>query len=132
MSKRYYISDVIGDGSMDSPYRAKIQDGVINGIQSVITGKPDGSPLFSWVLCIVDADNHGILVPMTGVDQLPDILGNINALDLSVPARASIDNAISRVSAGVTISDQMSYDDIISDLGKALNSTFDVSKFRTQ
>lgn len=128
MSKIYYISDVIGDGSMDSPFRAKAQDGVINGSQSVITPNLDGTPKFSWAISIIDADSH--TGSIAGVDRLPNIdKGNILS-SLTQLDRTSITNAIARTSA--TTRNDMSYEDVIDLVGKILNPSFDVSKFRTQ
>lgn len=75
--KRYYISDVIGDGSEDNPYRAAAEVPGVNVTALIPThpeGHPDyGKPSSPWCLCLVAADDHVRIRKLPGVDPLPDV-----------------------------------------------------------
>lgn len=77
--KRYYMSAIIGDGSIDNPYRPAIADDGVAFAAVVPTGA-NGIPLNSHALCVVDTVNHGPLIARH--DALPDfpLDGKISAL----------------------------------------------------
>lgn len=53
MPAKYYISPIIGNGSEDNPFRAKISDYPGVSCSSIIPSKPDGTPRFTWTLVYV-------------------------------------------------------------------------------
>lgn len=132
MATRYYICDVIGDGTDDNPYRADLQDAPgIDGISAVIASGPDGRPAFPYALCVVEASNHLPLRARQGVDALPEVSLDNRMSAVSQAARARLDNAMARrgiPSTGFAVAE--GYRDVIRLLGQRLESAFDPDRFR--
>lgn len=132
MAARYYLCDVIGAGTEDSPYRADLADAPgINGISAVIASGPDGRPLYPYALCVVEADDHQQLRTRPGVDALPEVSLDTRANAISQAARSRMDAALSRrgiPSGGVDTAE--GYRDLIRVLGQRLEPAFDPDRFR--
>lgn len=73
MAKRYYLSDIIGDGSVDNPYRVAASE--FSGIRAVADIPTDsaGRPIHRQALCLVAASDHGRIAAAPGVDALADL-----------------------------------------------------------
>lgn len=133
MSKRYYISDIIGDGlTPETAFRAKIQDEDLLGSQIIIPTNADGTPKFTWALCIVDAVNHAALTSVVGVDQLPEFPLDGKLSSISQNAKNKLDFAISRVGVAVNTNQSTGYRDVIDQVGKNLIPSFNVDNFDAQ
>ena len=76
MSTRYYLAPIIGDGSDENLFRAKVMDYPINGHSAQIPSDPKtGKPVSTWALVMVEADDHGPLLADPELDALPDLKG---------------------------------------------------------
>lgn len=126
--KRYYISDIIGDGTEDNPYRAKIADeGVAHA--SIIPSDPEtGRPLNTWALSIVAAQNHDKFKfkGKAGIDQLPDspMDGKVSAIQ----GRGQMDDAFSRRGIPSLPGNVDGFRDVIRHVGRQLSVGFNENK----
>lgn len=132
MASRYYLCDVVGDGTEDNPYRAALEDEPgIDGIATVIASGPDGRPVYPYALCVVESDDHQRLRNRKNVDVLPEVSLDNRMSAVSQVARARLDNAISRrniPTTGLQVAE--GYRDVIRLLGRRLDPAFDPDAFR--
>lgn len=56
MSRRYYLTPIVGSGTFADPYRAKAEQ--YGNCSTVIPTGADGRPLFAWALCVVASPDH--------------------------------------------------------------------------
>lgn len=123
MAKRYYLCDVIGDGSAESPFRPVIADHGVNYV-----GEIDAYKTKAFVL--VNAVNHTSLINIAGVDALPNfpLDAKINAMQSQ--AKNGLINAMDRRGfATGLISSADGYRDVIRGIGRELNPNFDENNF---
>jgi len=60
--KRYYLTTILGDGSLGNPYRSAIT-GLADQHIALIATRTDGHPRLSWALAVVDSTT-----PINGPD----------------------------------------------------------------
>ncbi len=129
MSKRYYICDVIGDGTDGNEYRPSVAD--IQGVNWVgsIPGDAQGRPLFPWALVLVATNNHAQLRDVAGIDPLPDfpLDGRMNAVNNA--AGNAMSAALSRRGVSVSWGGTDGYRDVVRAIGRRLDAAFDENKF---
>lgn len=129
MSKRYYLCDVIGDGTEDNPFRPAVADYGVNWSGSIPTGE-DGRPTTTWALVIVGAKDHAQLRKDARLDALPDfpLDGKVSAVNTA--SRNALTAAMSKrgvPTSGLQLAD--GYRDAIRQIGKSLDPAFDENKF---
>ncbi len=128
MAKRYYLCDIIGDGSEDEPYRPKVADYGVKWSGGIEVG-PDGKPLHSDILVIVSTNNHSVLRGVPGIDPLPDFAldGKMSAINNVV--KKQMINALRRRGiddSGIGNTD--GYREAMQQIGKQRSATFDIDK----
>lgn len=129
MSKRYYVCDVIGDGSEESPYRPKIADQNVARVTQM-SFDDSGTLTKPWALVLVDTINHARLSALPGIDQLPDVSLDIKKSAISTASRSQLSSMLSRRDiSSVNISSTDSYKNIINDIGKSLDASFTADNF---
>jgi hypothetical protein len=107
----------VGDGTKENPYRPAVADYDVSYV-SVIQSTVDGKPAKSWTVCRVDAEDHSALL----VDARLKVLPNDGAW--TDAART----ALSLV-AGVLVQATDTTRDVVTKLGQAHVSDFDLSKW---
>jgi hypothetical protein len=135
MSKRFYISPVIGTGAWDDPFRAAVADEVQKqangGVVAVIPTNPTtGRPLFTFALCIVAVSNHAALDAVVNADRFPDITLDSKISVLTTAQRNALLNFASRrgiSTTGLTINS--TFRDVVERIGKHLNIHFNALNF---
>lgn len=129
MAKRYYISPIIGDGSIDNPYRPKVADHGVAWSGAIPTG-PDGKPVKPWALVIVAAKNHAPLVADRDLDALPDfpLDGKVSAIQTATK-NAMKNKLAARGIATAFIDGTDGYREVIRGVGRMLEPTFDENNF---
>jgi|SRR5687768_844253 len=136
MAKRYYICDIIGDGSdgmmtpTTGPFRPAIADLGVAWVGTIPSDPSTGRPLFNWTLVLVNTENHARLMGINGIDSLPDfpLDGKVSAINNVT--KTNMINMLNRRGLStdfVTGSD--GYRDIIRELGKKLSAAFDENNF---
>ena len=126
--KRYYICDVIGDGTWENPYRPAIADDAIGYVGDIKSDPQTGAPLLPWCLVLVAAPDHTKL-SKPGRDALPDfpLDGKTNAINAS--AKAQMNSVFARRNITLDVNAKDGYRDVINGLGKIINPNFDSNNF---
>lgn len=129
MSKRYYISDIIGTGGEFDPYRPAIADLGVSWVGSIESG-PDGRPLYTDCVVLVNTVNHAALRVDSRIDPLPEfpLDGRLSAINTT--SKSEMDTALTRRGfnlSGVNSSD--GYRDVLQTIGKQRSAAFDIDKF---
>lgn len=129
MAKRYYLADIIGDGSIDNPYRPAGVDG-LNHVSVFPPQNPDGTYSGTSCLVLVNTPNHAQLRGRKDVDPLPDfpLDGKVQAVETSARSQAAA--ALTKrgfQNDHFTLKD--GYREVIRSVGKELDSNFDENNF---
>lgn len=130
MSKRYYLSDIIGTGTEEDPYRVAAGDFSGIRIAADIPTGPDGRPLHTQALCLVASKDHARIRDAVGVDALPDfpLDGKVNAIGVATLAvtkamlrRRNLPDAI--------VDGKDGYRELIRAVGREFKADFDENTF---
>jgi hypothetical protein len=135
--KRYYISNLIGDGSEDNPYRPAIEDLFeqrrLTGRASYVYPPQDpatGAYQGNWVLVILAARNHTPAVADRRNDPMPDVPLDVATNAVGQAQQAALSAALSR--RGIAIGNLWSsegYRSVVRRIGRQLNPAFDENDF---
>lgn len=131
--KRYYISQIVGDGSDNDPYRAAVGDNAGIRVVSVIPTGPDGRPTTAWALCLVGAKDHAALRADPRNDMLPDfpLDGKVSAIN-NATKNAMLTRLRARGIDESFVTNTDGYREVIRGLGRQLDSNFSEDKFDVQ
>ena len=83
MSQRWFLCPIVGTGGDKDPYRSRLRDLGITHV-SHIPSNPDGTPQFSWCICLASANDFTVVDADVLIDgfpgvQLSDTLGSFSA-----------------------------------------------------
>lgn len=127
--KRYVISPIVGDGSMDNPYRAKVQDMVTNCTAEIPTGD-DGRPTSDWCLALVAAPNLGAIIADPEIDLLPDFSKDAKISSMHGPTKTAMLNALQRRGFPKAQFDGVDgFREVLRTVGRRLNPNFHEDSF---
>lgn len=130
MSKRYYISPIVGDGTEENSFRPKVADYPVKWVGIIPSDPVTGLPLFAWTLVLVEAQNHGQLISDGAIDPMPEfpLDGKVSAIH-----NATKNDMLARLQArGIDttfIGNADGYRDVIRGVGRHLEPTFDENNF---
>lgn len=122
--RRYYLSPVVGDGSLSNPYRAQIADEPETSVAAVISTDANGQPTSAWALCLVAAQSHGQLARDNRFGPLPDMLFDARMSALSGSAKAALDAALLKFGVAATVQNE-GYREFVRSLGRLVDPAFD-------
>lgn len=128
--KRYYVCDIIGDGSFENPYRAAVADGTVNAAVTMPNSDPNtGAPLGNWCLCMVATGNHARLNGRAGIDAMPDfpLDGKVSAIQTAT--RNAVSARLSARGIPDVFSNSDGYREVIRKLGQQLQPDFSENNF---
>lgn len=127
--KRYYVCDVIGDGSDDSPYRAAVSDHRVSHVAVIPVG-PDGRPARPWCLALAAAASHGPLLADRRLDALPDFPLDGKVSSMHGPTRTAMALALQRRGIDTAfLQGTDGYREVVRTLGRLLDPAFDENAF---
>lgn len=130
MSKRYYLADIIGDGSEYNPYRPAVADHGVAWV-GVIESDPDtGAPIHADTIVLVETDNHARLRADARIDALPDFALDGKMTAINTAARNGMLTALTKrgfITASINNSD--GYRDALQAIGWQRSSGFSVDAF---
>lgn len=134
MAKRFYISPVIGNGTLDNAYRAALSDVQRlesgSSLVSLIPSKPDGTPKFAFCLCIVNAANHVALGNVTDADQFPDITLDSQLSVLTTQQKNALLNFAARRGIPTTgLNNSSTFRNVLERIGQFLDLNFSALNF---
>lgn len=124
MAKRWLLCPVIGAGTEDDPYRAKVQDYGVDH-SAVIPSLPDGTPRFGWCLVHASANDFAAILADAQVDAFPDRLIDTRIGDLPAGVRNALRTRLE--ARGIDTSDvsgNVTLRQIIRRIGKLLDGNF--------
>ena len=127
MARRYYLSPVIGDGTLNNPYRAAVADTPNASVAAVWASDPaTGVPTIPWALCVVAATNHATALADSRHAALPDMLLDARMSALSNSARNRLDSALAKFGVDpATVITNEGYREFVRSVGRLLQATFD-------
>lgn len=123
----WYLSQVVGTGTMTDPYRSVVQDQLVGqagaACSNVIGSRGDGSPTKTACLVHVDADDHSRLLADDRVIPLPTVLTDRWAVfPIGAQLRIAAWLTLHRLTLDVT--DNPTVQDVIDRLGGQMMDTF--------
>jgi len=131
MAKRYYLCNIIGDGSDDNPFRPAVADYDTAGVSwsGVFQRDPSGRPIHADCLVIVDTEDHSLLRRDAHLDPMPDFSldGKMSAINKVV--KTAMTNALKRRGfdvSGITNTD--GYREALQQIGMQRSGAFDIDK----
>lgn len=129
MSKRYYLSDLIGAGDHLDPIRPAVADLGVNWVGAIESG-PDGRPLYADCIVMVNTPNHAVLRSDPRIDSLPDFPLDGKLSSINAPTKSAMDAALTRRGFNLTgINSSDGYRDVLQKIGKQRSAAFDIDKF---
>lgn len=133
--KRYYLCDLIGDGSDDNPFRPAVADLGVSWAGSIVTDdNPNsptwGRPVYGDCLVIVNTDDHAKLRNVQGIDPMPDFPRDGKASGINVTARNAMNLALQRRGfSTLNLNGVDGYGDMLQAIGRQRDPAFDIDKF---
>lgn len=129
MAKRYYLCDIVGDGSEDNPFRPLVADYNMSYVMACDSDAV-GRPLHADALVLVDTEDHSQLRGKPGIDSMPDFAldGKMSAINNA--AKAALSAALKRRridDSGLTNID--GYREVLSQIGRQRAVAFDIDNF---
>lgn len=130
MSKRYYLCDIIGDGSEYNPYRPAVADHGVAWVGVIESNPETGAPIHADTLVLVETDNHAKLRADSRIDALHDFVldGKMNAINSA--ARTAMSAALSRRKFSISsINNADGYRDALQQIGRQRSPQFNIDAF---
>jgi hypothetical protein len=127
MAKRFYLCDIIGDGSIENPYRAAVADLGVNHVSVFPPQDPNtGQYTRPHCLVLVNASNHSALRADKRLDALPDfpLDGKVDAIENT--AKVGMRNVLGkRGFSREHATNKDGYREVIRSIGRELDPGFD-------
>lgn len=128
MAKRYYLTGVIGDGSLDDPYRSKIS--IYPGVNFVQVLSLDPAEGLPRALVLAATLDHTTPSNDSQVEILPDLSLDARTATLSVEAKNTLNAALQTFEISpIVINTVDGYRMVIDMLGKQLDPAFNLNAF---
>lgn len=129
MSKRYYISKIVGTGDEFDPYRPKIADYRVKWEGDMIADA-SGVPLYPDCMVVVATLDHAILRGDADIDAMPDfpLDGKLSAI--TTGTKTAMFDALTRRgfdTSGLTNVD--GFRDALQKIGLQRNPNFNIDRF---
>lgn len=127
--KRYYVCDLVGDGSEENPFRPVIANFPVAWSGSIPTGV-DGRPVHKDCLVIVSTEDHAALRNAAGVVPLPDfpLDGKMSAIQNGT-RNTMLSALVARGFDTTSIGNADGYRDALSEIGRQRDPLFNIDKF---
>ena len=130
MSKRYYLADIIGDGTEINPYRPAVADHGVAWVGVIDSDPETGAPLYANTIALVETENHAKLRADTRIDPLPDFALDGKLTAIKTAARNGMLKALSkRGFATAAINNADGYRDALQQIGRQRGAAFDINNF---
>lgn len=133
MSKRYYISKIVGDGlTQATSYRPKIADYGVSWTGSIETDA-NGKPIHTHVLVMVATKNHSVIRNDVDIEELPDfpLDGKVNAIQTI--AKTKMFSTLTAKGFNVTgLDNKDGYRDVLQAVGEQRQTGFNIDNFDVQ
>ena len=125
--KRYYICDIIGDGTQENSYRPSIALENVNWTAIMPANNPvTGAPVKQWALVIVGAQDHSSFETKPGIDALP-----VQPLHMPLFAIAREALRTKLIARGIRpdVVDRNEMREVLRDIGREIEPAFSENQF---
>ena len=130
MSKRYYLSDIIGTGDDMDPYRPAIADHGVAWVGAIEADPLTGAPLYANTLVLVETDNHAKLRADDRIAALPDFVLDGKMTAINTAARNGMLTALTRRGFSTAlINNADGYRDALQQIGRQRSPRFNIDAF---
>lgn len=130
MSKRYYISKIVGTGDEFDPFRPKIADYGVAWVGSIESDPVTGRPIHPDCVVLVATANHAMLKGDPDIDAMPNfpLDGKLSAIT-NATKTAMYDALTARGfdTSGLVNTD--GYRDVLQKIGLQRSPAFDIDNF---
>jgi hypothetical protein len=130
--KRFYLTPVIGTGTIDDPYRAAVRDASGQGASTVavIPTDANGVPTFPYALCLISAPDHTVYDSVGNTDRFPDLTLDSQLSVLTNQQRNALLNFLSKRGIETNgINNNTTFGEVVTLVGQHLDTNFNVLKF---
>lgn len=129
MVKRYYVSNIIGNGTDEDPFRPKVADYGVSWVGSIPTDA-NGIPVYADCLTVVNAEDHSALRKDAAIDAMPDfpLDGKVSAIQTSTKNAMMTALAVRGFDTS-NLGNADGYRDVIQAIGQQRDPLFNVDKF---
>ena len=129
MAKRYYICDILGDGSSDNPYRPAVADMGVNHVAAFPPNNASGGYDRMTCLVLVNAANLARLNADPRTRPMPEfpLDGKLNAIQ--TPAVSAMESMLAERGFTKTWANSDGYRSVIRSVGKQLDDNFHEDNF---
>lgn len=133
MSKRYYICNIIGDGTMFNSYRPAVANyGVawVGSIENHTSGPDIGKPKYPDCLVLVSTINHAQLLNKPGIDPLPNFPGDGKLAGIATVTKSAMFGMLTARgfdTTGLTNTD--GYKEALQKIGLQRSAAFNIDSF---
>lgn len=130
MSKRYYLAEIIGDGSEANPYRPAVAEHNVAWVGAIDSDPDTGKPLHSNTIVLVETENHARLRADSRIDPLPDFALDGKMTAINTAARNGMLTALTkRGFSTAAINNADGYRDALQQIGRQRSAVFDINNF---
>lgn len=135
MSKRYYVSKIIGDGSEENPFRPKIAEYPVNWVGSIATEEDPtspnyGKPLHTSCFVLVNTVNHALLRNDVDLDNLPDFPLDGKVSSINTATKNAMITALQKRGFDTSeISNTEGYRDTLQTIARQRDPNFNIDNF---
>lgn len=133
--KRYYLSNLVGDGSEDNPFRPRVADYGVAWAGSIPTDENPasptyGRPIYGDCLVIVDTVDHNVLRQDSAIDALPDFPLDGKVSGINAAAKNAMNAALERRGfSTLSLIGVDGYRDTLQAIGRQRDPAFNIDKF---
>lgn len=130
MSKRYYLAEIIGDGSESNPYRPAVAEYNVAWVGAIDSDPDTGKPLHSNTIVLVETDNHARLRADSRIDPLPDFALDGKMTAINTAARKGMLTALTKRGFSTAATNNADgYRDALQQIGRQRSAVFDINNF---
>lgn len=130
MAKKYYVSDIIGDGSEENPFRPAVADHGVSWVGSIQSDPVTGRPIHADCIVLVAAQNHAQLRADKRITAMPDFALDGKMSAINTATKNGMLNALQKRGFSTsTIGNADGYRDALRDIGKQRDPVFDIDNF---
>lgn len=123
--KRYYICDIIGDGTEFNPFRPAVADYNVPWSGMIKSDPVTGQPLSPFALVIVGGNKHVDILKDSRIDSMPDFPLDAKVSGMHKPTKDVMVTALARRGIPVDfLSTVDGYREVIRTVGRQLEPTF--------
>lgn len=130
MSKRYYLCDIIGDGSEENPFRPAVANYNVSWTGPIETGE-DGRPIHANTIVLVNTENHTQLRNDPKIDPMAEypLDGKISGLSVAAKNMCYASMVKHGFSTQQLNSTTLGYREVLQEMGRQRSPVFDIDNF---